>query len=932
MRSILLLLTFLVYASLLSAQLVLEKDINQEAADSDPIFFTTLNDVAYFRADDGLHGKELYRYNITTGEASLVFDVRPFDDHPSIISIAEMGGKIYFNGRWGNGSISYLLVHDPVANTTGQLIDAAGQTVREPSNLFAFNGQLFFQAEHTDIGIEFSRYDPVTDAIELLADINPDGNCNCNFYNNINGVLYFSATDGLNTGGIWRYNPTTEVVEKYSYTSPDGIYPNTNLLTHHNGKLFYRATRDGQGQELEVIDMATNSILDVPEIYLNSGSSSPYGMFGLDDKVFFSARTLLAGTELWIYDTTTDELSPAAELNPTGNAWPSGFTILGDKFYFTATVDEENYFIYSYDPVTEIFTQEATLDNGDLPSFINIEAETNGTLLLSGQLLATGRELFQFTPGDSEITLAADINTNTVGSDPFGYTPYNGKLYFAATEVFSGTEIWVYDPITGNTEILSDEEGNLNPNGLMVVDDRLYFSGLHPTLGYGLLYYEEGATEIMATSYITPSQIGHISEMMVHDGILYFRATDNEQYGTELFYYDSAADEVVLAADTHPTGNGSPDDLISFDGQLYFKATHPDTGRELYRYDSQTNTHSLVVDLNPGEASGNPSSLIEYAGELYFKGFGENSIQLYSYNPDLDLITQRSDLSSGLAPDYPTIFQDKLFFAGRLASNQGTELLFFDIATGETSLTEDLIPGSSSSSPRELTVFNDRLYFTIESEDFGREIWEYTDSTIAIISDIRPGVPGSSPDNLTLFNDKLYFTADDGSRGTEIWSLAACLNVVVVTEAQLDAEPGSIDLSVAGGLPPYSYSWNIGADTEDLSDLEAGIYSVTITDQSGCLSQVTAEVSFISDTEDILPEEQLTVYPNPSAGQFTVDLTNLNANRLSVHSLDGKLLYRKNITTDSEQAQFELNYLPAGVYLLKVAGETGMVTQRIIKR
>ena len=47
---------------------------------------------------------------------------------------------------------------------------------------------------------------------------------------------------------------------------------------------------------------------------------------------------------------------------------------------------------------------------------------------------------------------------------------------------------------------------------------------------------------------------------------------------------------------------------------------------------------------------------------------------------------------------------------------------------------------------------------------------------------------------------------------------------------------GAIDLSVSNGSAPYTYSWNTGASIQDLNNLLAGNYSVTVSGSNGCSS------------------------------------------------------------------------------------------------
>jgi len=59
----------------------------------------------------------------------------------------------------------------------------------------------------------------------------------------------------------------------------------------------------------------------------------------------------------------------------------------------------------------------------------------------------------------------------------------------------------------------------------------------------------------------------------------------------------------------------------------------------------------------------------------------------------------------------------------------------------------------------------------------------------------------------------------------------------VITNATCPQADGAIALTVWGGTAPYTYSWSNGAITQNISNLKMGLYSVTITDASGCIAK-----------------------------------------------------------------------------------------------
>jgi gliding motility-associated-like protein len=56
------------------------------------------------------------------------------------------------------------------------------------------------------------------------------------------------------------------------------------------------------------------------------------------------------------------------------------------------------------------------------------------------------------------------------------------------------------------------------------------------------------------------------------------------------------------------------------------------------------------------------------------------------------------------------------------------------------------------------------------------------------------------------------------------------------------ANDGSLDLDVSGGLPPYTITWSFGSNQSGFDNLGPGNYTLTVSDQSGCIRSQTITI------------------------------------------------------------------------------------------
>ena len=68
---------------------------------------------------------------------------------------------------------------------------------------------------------------------------------------------------------------------------------------------------------------------------------------------------------------------------------------------------------------------------------------------------------------------------------------------------------------------------------------------------------------------------------------------------------------------------------------------------------------------------------------------------------------------------------------------------------------------------------------------------------------------------------------------------------ISATAATCGLNNGSVNLTVDGNSPPFSFAWSNGATTEDLNNVPPGNYNVTVTDANFC--SATANVTVCSN-------------------------------------------------------------------------------------
>jgi ELWxxDGT repeat protein len=760
-------------------------DVNQTGVGSFPTDFTKVDHTTFFLADDGVHHQELWAIEGSRSNAHLVKDINP-------------GG--------------------------------ASSQIHGMTNL---NGVLLFFADDGVHGQELWRSDGTNRGTYLVDDINPGPASSDSLPVStvvLNGTMFFNADDGVHGQELWATDGTAAGTHLVSDINPNSAGSDPSALTSFHGRIFFQAQAGESGTQLWESD-GTAGATRLVKVLNSGGSADPRSFISLGQTLYFAADDGTNGRQLWKTDGTaagTVEVTVIPGLTTAPGV--GDLTSSGHKLFFSA--DHELW--VSDGTAAGTIAVSAAIDPTNLTAL-------DGKVVFSASDAAAGSELWASDGTAAGTALLKDINPGQLGSYPSAgvssqpdYAPFaslGGQVFFAATDLTHGRQLWASDGTTAGTIMLTD----INPAGIgnygafsshppgadarevAAVNGRLFFSaddGFHGSQPWTSPGKSDGTH--MVTSIGTNTNGSEPIENYVTAGKLTFFEAHDGVHGDELWVTDGTAAGTHLVSDINPGRNGSyPFELTPFDNKILFSADDGVHGRKLWISDGTESGTFQLNDLNisPGPAVAYPTPYFaEINGVMLFAADdGVNGRELWRTDGTVAGTVLLKDIATGTYPgprkiphsSFPTdlvAFDGKVYFS---ASDGlvGSQLWVSDGTTNGTIPVTDFNPGQYAGiSPAHLTAFGGYLFFSANDGVNGTQLWE-TNGTAAgttMVTDFNPGqYAGISPANLTVVGSRLFFTAQDGVHGNELW---VSDGTAAGTSQVADINPGASDSIAAQPL------------------------------------------------------------------------------------------------------------------------------------
>jgi ELWxxDGT repeat protein len=444
-------------------------DVNPGAASSSP--FSTgvaIGSTTYFTADDGVHGRELWRTDGTAAGTAMVKDINPGSAASNVGNLGNLNGTLFFTADDGTHGSELWKSDGTAAGTTlvkdinpGGGTDYYGRYVPHGSSigyLTIVNGTMLFSADDGTSGQELWKSDGTAAGTTLVKDIFPGSgtirqgdpysgysytyvvnSSSPSNLRNVNGTLFFTAWDGTYFAKLWKSDGTTAGTVVVKDINPGVVAYQPSDLTNVNGTLFFKANNRSSPPQLWKSDGTEAGTVMVKEMNF----SAPTNVNGT---LFFSGDDATHARELWKSDGTTAGTVMVKDINPgVAASEPSDLTNVNGRLFFSAWDATHGKELWQSDGTTAGTVLVADINPGIAASDPHYITNVNGTLFFSAWDATHGYELWQ-SDGTAAGTVLIDINPGSASSGPHSLTNVNGTLFFSAYDAIHGDELWILPP------------------------------------------------------------------------------------------------------------------------------------------------------------------------------------------------------------------------------------------------------------------------------------------------------------------------------------------------------------------------------------------------------------------------------------------------------------------------------------------------------
>lgn len=611
-----------------------------------PSDLTALSSVVVFIANDGVHGREIWKTDGTPAGTALVRDVRPGPESGLLFGVRGVGNRAFFGADDGEHGIE-LWTTDGTEAGTRLVKDAAPGAERgtfccdNPTG--TLGGRLYYGAP----GGELWSSDGTEVGTHRLRDLLATGDAYLGSFVSTGDELLFFVTAATGGPALWRTDGSeagTVLLDDF----PTGVGSHVAALADGGGTLYLSVPDPLTGRpalwKSDGTEAGTQLIRPFLSIGGGIGESLPEFFAG---SLYFSADDGTTGTELWRTDGTEAGTSLVKDFLP--GVADSGARILGlaGGRLFLAASDSTRPRLYVSDG-TEAGTRivGAVSPGGETVS----AAPLGNVLIFAGDDGARGQELWSSDGTDAGTFLVEDINPGPNGSGIFKFAEVGGALFFSAYDgVQSG--LWKTDGTSQGTVKVRDFGGFFGGD-LTAVGNRVFFS--NPS--YTELWTSDGTPGgTFAVRAVTASHLTRVG------GLLFFAGNDGV-HGVELWRSDGTEAGTTLVRDIFPGPFGSiplassRPLLIEAAGRLVFAADDGEHGAELWVSDGTSAGTFLLQDINPGIPSSLPAGFAVSGARVFFTADdGVSGSELWAVAlADLHLRQPRVLTEPPLSPRHPS--------------------------------------------------------------------------------------------------------------------------------------------------------------------------------------------------------------------------------------------------------------------------------------